>query len=81
MNNANEYFCSDLGLAVVLSMKCNLKYIDKSNPRRMIFVFENSSELEEVLDRYWKHQIEVEPVDFLARLKSMKTRMYENDAR
>ena len=77
--NENTFSTSDLALATTLSIWCQLEQVDKSNPHRALFIFSRSQKLDEVVDKYWKRELSVEPRQYFDQLKSLKARLYSNE--
>lgn len=50
--------------------------LDRSNSRRVAFIFEHSDELKRLIDNYWLDQLEVNPRTYFDSLKHLKTRLY-----
>ena len=75
--NPADYYCtSDLTTAVTLAIFFPLELIDKTNPRKALFVFRRTDDLEKKLQQYWHRSLLVEPQEFSNQLKSLKTRLY-----
>ncbi|MBT3249838.1 MAG: hypothetical protein HN846_00050 [Candidatus Pacebacteria bacterium] len=66
----------DLSLVTTLSIFFPIKSIDRSNPRKANFLFDQTPELSKFIEKYWNKQIKVEPQQFFNQLKSIKTRIY-----
>lgn len=74
----NKYYRSyDLGLcAALVSSGFGLIAIDKSNPKKVQFVFQRTEALEETIDEYWKDQLIVQARSFFDNTKMLKNRIY-----
>ncbi len=69
---------ADLSLAAALCVSGFVaKEVDAVSPRRSIFVYEASDELQEAVNRYWRRELRIEPQDFFNQLKMLKARIYE----
>ena len=79
LSTQQVYKTSDLGLTTTLSLHFPIKTIDRSNPRKVLFVFEQSDILTNFIDKYWKNEIVVEPQTFTNQIKNIKTRIYSMD--
>lgn len=75
----NCFYVSDLGLATTLSLHFPIKTIDRSNPRRVVFVFDQTDDLNDFVNRYWRNEIVVEPQTFTNQIKNIKTRIYSGE--
>ena len=85
INNENEnnisrlYKTSDLGLATTLSLHFPIKKIDRNNPRKVVFAFVQTKELDDFVNKYWLNSIAVEPQTFINQIKNIKTRIYAGE--
>lgn len=70
------YRCSDLPLVVVISLSHAIEEVDRQNPRRAEFLFRQSVELDQLVEAYWKGQLQVEPQRFFNQLRLVKARLY-----
>lgn len=56
---------SDFTLASTLySLGFNIAGIDKTNPKRVVFYFKKTSDLETTVDKYFNNQVKINPLDF-----------------
>lgn len=74
-----SYKTADLGLATTLSLHFPINTIDRSNSRKVLFVFDITQKLEKFIDKYWRGEIVVEPQTFSNQLKNIKTRIYSGE--
>jgi len=78
--NIKTYKTSDLPLATtLLYFDFVLSSLDKTDSKRVIFIFQKTSKLEKVIDDYWKGKIEVEPQKIFQIQKGLKTRLYSEE--
>lgn len=77
--NQQFYKSADLGLVTTLSLHFPVRTIDRSNPRKVLFVFDLTVELNDFVDRYWRGEIAVEPQTFTNQIKNIKTRIYSGE--
>ena len=70
------YLTSDLALATTISLNFPIEDIDRSNPRKAVFVFRRSPELETLVDSYFTNQLKVAPQIFFNQLRDVKARLY-----
>lgn len=76
-NNNHEYETSDLGLTTALiASGLKLVRIDKTNPRRAIFIFEDSNQLRGYERDYWADELLVSGLLYNDTLKRLKARLY-----
>lgn len=75
--NQAKYSCSDLTLATTLLLHSfTLIDIDRTNPRRAVFLFEDSNQLQDVVNDFWNSKLSVEPHSFADKTKWLKSRIY-----
>lgn len=73
----NTFFLtSDLALATALNMSFPVEDIDRSNPRKAVFLFRRSVELEAMVDKYFNNEIKVSPQSYFNQLRDLKNRLY-----
>ena len=75
----NEYFeTTDMSLAVTIHYFGGIiETIDKTNPSRAIFIIKRDKGLNNVIQGFWSHSLQVEPAAFLNSLKETKSRLYQ----
>lgn len=78
-NTKSIFVSSDLALAAVVSLYFPIVVIDKQDPRKAQFVFNRSKNLNELVDRYWNKQLQVEPRAYWESIKALKARLYANE--
>lgn len=77
MKNSDVYQTSDLGLAAaLLTFGSVLLGINKENPRRAIFEFSVSVELEDIVALYWNGELKVSALRLNENTKLLKSRIY-----
>lgn len=70
--------CSDISLASALFyFGYKIEAINKNNPSRAIFVFERDGKLDELIQGFWAHSLEVDPLSYFNSLKEIKNRLYQ----
>lgn len=73
----NDYYkTSDLALACFLSITYPIEEIDRSNPKRAEFVFNNTEAINKLVELYWQRKAKIEPQAFFNQLKIVKARLY-----
>jgi len=74
----NDYFeSSDLALCATLCCYgYRIEAIDKQNPQKAIFLIKRDKRLDNLIQKYWTHQLKVEPMSFFNFLKEIKARIY-----
>ncbi|PIP31439.1 hypothetical protein COX24_03600 [bacterium (Candidatus Gribaldobacteria) CG23_combo_of_CG06-09_8_20_14_all_37_87_8] len=77
--NKNLYFTSDLSLATTASLFFPIEDIDRSNPRKAVFIFRKTPELEKLVDQYFRNEIKISPQTYFNQLRVIKARLYANE--
>lgn len=73
----NRFTTSDFYTAVfLLARKYKLVSIDKADPRRFRFVFEDQEGRAELLEDFFNGKEKVEPRKFIGAIKELKSLMY-----
>lgn len=74
----NEIFATyDLGCAsAVITAGFVLLTLDKTNPRKIQFIFRKDSGIEKIVDDYWADRLEVKARTFFDNTKMLKNRIY-----
>jgi hypothetical protein len=70
---------SDLALATTISLFYPIEAIDKQNPRKAYFVFKREEGLDELIEKYWKGELRIEPKAFFNQLRVVKARLYGSE--
>ena len=73
------YQTSDLSLATTISLFQPIEKIDRSNPRKSVFCFQKTPELEKLIDEYFRNEIKVSPQVYFNQLRAVKARLYANE--
>ena len=77
LSNQNYWRSSDLALCATL---CCYGYcietIDRRNPSKAIFSIKKDERLDDLIQKYWAHQIQIEPMSYFNFLKEIKARIY-----
>lgn len=75
--NEDYYETSDLGLTASLTASgFKLVGTDKSNPRRVVFLFDNNFDLQKTVEGYWTHELKLPAAILLEHIRILKTRIY-----
>jgi len=70
------YSTSDIALAAVISLYYPIKSINKSNPKKVEFVFSKDKNFDLLIERYWRSDLDVDPRSYFVSLKELKNRIY-----
>lgn len=74
---SNYYETSDLGLATALvAAGYAIIDVEKSNPRRAVFLFENNPLLENAVNQYWQGKLMISAQHYFETIKRVKSRLY-----
>lgn len=76
--SASQFISSDLALVTAISLFYPFEKIDKQNPRKAQFIFIRNNQLDELVEKYWKKELLVEPRQYFDQLKAIKTQLYSN---
>jgi len=78
--NQNTFSTFDLGLAAALStLGYELKGLDRSNPRKIKFIFEQDKRIERIIENYFNDKLKVSALSLLNSLKNLKNRIYSDE--
>lgn len=74
----NQYFSTyDLGLATVLvTLGYKLLKLDKTNPKKVRFVFKQEKNIDQTMLDYWEDKIKLPAQKLLNNQKMLKNRIY-----
>lgn len=76
-NYAEFYLTYDLGCSSALvSSGFELVSLEKSNPKKVQFMFRREAGIENVVDEYWADRLEVKARSFFDNTKMIKNRIY-----
>lgn len=64
--------------AVLVACGFKLQQVEKRLDSKALFCFENSSKLQDINNRYWKKELEIEPQLLFDSLKFLKNRLYSD---
>lgn len=71
------YVTTDLNVAAYLALRFRLETLDRSNPRKVRFTFQDSEELQKAIVEYWNNEATVSPMALLSSVKNLKHRLYD----
>jgi len=75
--NQNEFSTFDLGLATVLiTLGYELLKLDKSNPKKVRFVFKREKNIEQTMTDYFNDKIKLPAQTLFNNQKNLKSRLY-----
>lgn len=75
--NLNYLESSELSLsAALMCLGFTLDSLDKTNPKRIIFIFKRNENLDLAARKFWERQLLVEPLAFFETQRYLKSRIY-----
>lgn len=75
----NSFYTFDLGLASVLvALQHEIICIDKTERKKVKFIFQDSEELGEATEKYWKNEIKINARTLFESQKMLKNRIYSD---
>lgn len=78
-DNKNFMFLFDLGASVSLvTAGAELVSLEKTNPRKALFIFHRTPKNEKIVEDYWAGRLEVGARAFFDNLKATKNRLYSD---
>lgn len=77
--NQNEYITTSLALAaaIQLASKSKLLSIRKITPRQSSFIFNDTPELAQLIENFYKKGLSVDAFSYFETIKYIKARLYE----
>lgn len=76
-DNDGYFYTYDLGCSsALISTGFELVSLEKSNPRKVQFIFRREVGIEKVVDEYWADRLEVKARAFFDNIKMLKNRIY-----
>ena len=77
----DDYFqSSDIALCAALCCYgYRIETIDKQNPRKAIFFIKKDEKLDDLIQKYWAHQLQAEAMGYFNFLKEIKARIYSRE--
>lgn len=75
--NLSRLYTFDLGVAAFLATAgFVLIGLDKTNPRKVQFIFPRTEKIEKVVEEYWANKANVKARSFFDNIKMLKNRIY-----
>lgn len=72
----NFYRTADLALATAISLFYPIEAVDRQNPHKAQFLFKRDTQLDELIENYWRGELKVEPQAYFNALRVIKARLY-----
>lgn len=71
---------SDLGCAAALvTADFSLLTLDRTNPRKVRFIFRREAGIEKIADNFWSDNLEQKSRSFWDNIKNLKNRLYSDE--
>jgi hypothetical protein len=79
--DGNEVFATyDLGCAAALvTADFALLTLDRTNTRKVRFIFRRETEIEKIADDFWSDRLEQKSRSFWDNIKNLKNRLYSDE--
>lgn len=79
-NYINYYSTFDLGSAAALvTAGFELFDLDRTNPRKVRFIFRRKTGIEKVAEDFWSDRLEQKSRSFWDNIKNLKNRLYSDE--
>ncbi len=76
----DAYFSTpDLSLAGVILLSHPLEAIERQTSRKAQFLFKDDAKLKEVVNGYWRGELQVEPQAYYNAIRTIKARLYAEE--
>ena len=78
--NLNTFYrTSDLALCgALVCLGFVVQEVERVNPSRVVFIFQDSSQLQEVVGEFWRNELKVDPLKYFSEIKLLKARIYKH---
>lgn len=77
IESADFWKTSDLPLATVISLWFPLDSLEKASDSKVFFYFKRDERLDELVQAYWKKELQVEPQTYFIAMKLLKARIHQ----
>lgn len=77
-NKNNIFRTADLAITAALCVSGFIvQEVERVSPTRSVFLFGESAELRDTVNKYWRGELRIEPQSYFNQLKILKARIYE----
>jgi len=73
------YRTADISLATAIALTYPIEAIDRQNPRKAEFLFKKQDGLSELIEKYWRGELRVDPNLYFQQLRIVKARLYNQN--
>ncbi len=77
MSKTEYYKSADMACVTALSLFFPITDISKTDPKKVEFCFVKTPDLVNFLDKYWRDEVSVSPIQYFNQIKTIKRRLYE----
>ena len=64
-------------MASAIALTQPVARVDRSNPRRARFVFVRTAALDNMVEKFWRDELQVSARSYANQLRALKARLYE----
>lgn len=77
--NQDQYTTTSLALAaaIQLASKSKLLFIEKTSNRHSTFIFSETPDLSEIIEKFWKKELPLDALSYFEALRYIKARLYQ----
>ncbi len=76
-DTSSEWSTYDLGVsAALLCSGFELLYLERDNPRKVLFVFRNAAHIDDTANAYFADRLKLNARSFFDQIKALKNRLY-----
>ena len=75
----NKYITTSLALAAAihLASKSKLLLVEKTSSRQSSFIFNETSDLADIIEKFWKKELLLDAFSYFETLRYFKARLYQ----
>jgi len=79
--NKNQYLTTSLSLAAAIQLASDSKLlsVEKYKDRKSSFVFENTPDLSQIIDKFWKKELPLDALSYFETLRYIKSLLYQQE--
>ena len=76
-DRAKTFGTHDMGVAAALiALGYEIISLDKTNPKKVLFVFQRLKNIEETASLYWSNKLKIKAQSFFDAIRALKNRLY-----
>jgi len=77
MNIKTTFETTDLALATAISLWLPITALDRNDPNKIVFHFNRESDLDSLIETFWRRELKVDALTYFNQIKLIKSRIYE----